>query len=193
MRVAGHSIWKASHSILSTRKVTEEVGFLKYVGQGQSEEHVVKKKSKGMTWNWVGTVKRMVQRERKVTGKCDSWVCCVLSHYSHVWLFATLWIVAHQAPLSVRFSRQEYWSGLPFPAPGDLPHPGIEPASLTSPALAGKFLTTSATWEPLPNMCQLEIGDKETSWEQGKQGASHGEWMARRRLGCPPPMEFMLP
>ena len=47
------------------------------------------------------------------------------------------------------FSRQEYWSGLPCPPPGDLPHPGIEPGSLTSPALADRFFTTSATWEPL--------------------------------------------
>ena len=50
--------------------------------------------------------------------------------------------VAHQAPLSMGFSRQEYWSGLPFPSPGDFPNPGIEPASLVSPASAGKFLTT---------------------------------------------------
>ena len=62
-------------------------------------------------------VKRMVQRERKVIGRCDNWVCCVLSRFSHVQLFATLWIVAQQAPLSVGFSRQEYWSGLPFPTP----------------------------------------------------------------------------
>ena len=48
---------------------------------------------------------------------------------SHVWLFATPWTVAHQALLSMRFSRQEYWSGLPFPPPGDLPDPGIEPGS----------------------------------------------------------------
>ena len=49
----------------------------------------------------------------------------------------------HQAPLSMRFSRQEYWSGLPCSPPGDLPHPGIEPRSLMSPALASKFFTTS--------------------------------------------------
>ena len=60
---------------------------------------------------------------------------------------ATLWTVGHQAPLSVGFFRQEYWSGLPFPPPGDLPNPGTEPKSLTSPALAGGFFTTSATWE----------------------------------------------
>ena len=72
---------------------------------------------------------------------------CVLSHFSHIWLFVTLYTVAHQTPLSMGFSRQEYWSGLPCPPPGDLPNPGIEPRSLTSPAMAGRFLTTSATWE----------------------------------------------
>ena len=57
---------------------------------------------------------------------------------SHVQLFATPWTVVHQASLSMRFLRQEYCSGLPFPSPGDLPNPGIEPAS---PALAGRFFT----------------------------------------------------
>ena len=56
---------------------------------------------------------------------------CVLSHFSRVGLFVTPWTVAHQAPPSMGFSRQEYWSGLPFPSPGDLPNPGIEPRSLT--------------------------------------------------------------
>ena len=51
------------------------------------------------------------------------------SPLSRVWLLATLWTVAYQAPLSMRFSRQKYWSGLPFPSPGDLPEPGIEPRS----------------------------------------------------------------
>ena len=55
--------------------------------------------------------------------------------------------VACQAPLSKGFSRQEHWSGLPCPPPGDLPNPGIESTSPTSPALAGGFFTTSATWE----------------------------------------------
>ena len=53
--------------------------------------------------------------------------------------FATLWTGAHQAPVSMEFSRKEYWGGLPFPTPGNLPDPGIEPASLVSPALAGDF------------------------------------------------------
>ena len=64
----------------------------------------------------------------------------VLSRFSIVRLFATLRTVARQAPLSMRFSRQEYWSGLPCPSPGDLPDPGIEPASLMSPALAAGSL-----------------------------------------------------
>ena len=59
----------------------------------------------------------------------------------------TPWTVAYQAPVSMGFSRQEYWSGLPLPPPGDLPDPGIELAFLMSPALAGGFVTTSATWE----------------------------------------------
>ena len=50
---------------------------------------------------------------------------------SHVWLFATPWTIAYQAPPSMVFSKQEYWSGLPFPSPGDLPNPGIEPGSPT--------------------------------------------------------------
>ena len=54
-------------------------------------------------------------------------------------------IVARQAPLSMEFSRQKYWSGLPCPPPGDLPKPGIKPMSLTSPALEGEFFTTSTT------------------------------------------------
>ena len=58
---------------------------------------------------------------------CIGAVYCVLSCFSHVQLFATPWTVAHLAPLSVGFSRQEHWSGLLYPSPGDLPHPGIKP------------------------------------------------------------------
>ena len=77
----------------------------------------------------------------KITG------ACLLSHFNCVWLFDTLWTVAHQAPLTMRFSREEYWSGLPCTPPGHLPHPGMEPTPLTSPALARAFFTTNATWE----------------------------------------------
>ena len=62
---------------------------------------------------------------------------------NHVWLFVPPWTVAIQAPLSMRFSRQEYWNGLPCPTPRDLPDPGIEPKSPVSPALAGRFFTTA--------------------------------------------------
>ena len=74
-------------------------------------------------------------------------VCCVLSRFSRGRLFATLWTVAGQIPLSMGFSRQEYWIGLPCPPSGHLPDPEIEPSSLMSPALAGRFFTTSTTWE----------------------------------------------
>ena len=66
---------------------------------------------------------------------------------SRVRLFVTPWTVVRQAPLSMGFSRQEYWSGVQFPSPGNLPDPGIKPVSLISPALVGGFFTTSATWE----------------------------------------------
>ena len=77
----------------------------------------------------------------------EFYVSIVLSHFSHVQLFVTLWTVAHQTPLSMGFSRQEYWSGLLCPPLGDLPDPGIEPLPLKSHASAGRFFTTSATWE----------------------------------------------
>ena len=67
-------------------------------------------------------------------------VCALLSR---VQLSAPPWTIAHQAPLSMEFSRQEYWNGLPFPSPGDLSNPGIEPASLVPPAMTGRFSTTS--------------------------------------------------
>ena len=72
---------------------------------------------------------------------------CMLSTLSRVQLFVTPWTVAHQAPLSTGFSRQEYWSGLPFPPPRDLPDLGIKPMSLRFPALAGGFFTTRTTWK----------------------------------------------
>ena len=72
--------------------------------------------------------------------------------FNHVQLFATPWTVAHQAPLSVGFSRQEYWSRLPFPPRGDLPDPGIEPSSPKSPALQADSLPLSH-WGT-PSVCQ---------------------------------------
>ena len=71
------------------------------------------------------------------SGKAE--LCC------HVWLIVTLWTIVHQAPLSMGFSRQEHWSGLPFPSPGDLSNPGIKHAS---PALAGEFFTAEPPGSP---------------------------------------------
>ena len=69
----------------------------------------------------------------------------VVKWISRVRLFATPWTVVHQAPLSTGFSRQQYWRRLPFPSPGDLPDPGMEPVS---PALAGRFFTTEPAGKP---------------------------------------------
>ena len=80
---------------------------------------------------------------------CVTMHAYMLSRFSRVWLFVTLWTVGCQAPLSMESPRQEYWSGLSFPPPGNLPDSGIEPTSLMSPALAGGFFITSATWEAI--------------------------------------------
>ena len=72
---------------------------------------------------------------------------CLLSHFSLVRLFATLWTVAHEAPLSLGFSRKEYWGRFPCPAPGDLPDSEIAPMSLKSPVLTCGFFTTSTPRE----------------------------------------------
>ena len=71
----------------------------------------------------------------------------VLSRFSHVQLFETPWTVTLQVPLSMGFSTQEYWSGLPCPPPGNLPDPGTEPLSLIFSALADRSLTISIIWE----------------------------------------------
>ena len=72
----------------------------------------------------------------------------------------TLWdpmVCSPQAPLSMGFSRQEYWSGLPCSSPGDLPNPGIKPSSLPSPSLSGRFFTTSAAWEAQTNNKYIQV------------------------------------
>ena len=89
--------------------------------------------------------------------KLNSMLTCLihtksLSHsLSRVWLFATLWTVAHQTPPSMGFSRQEYWNGLPFPSPGDLPDPGIKPRS---PALQADALTSEPPGKPYTSFLQ---------------------------------------
>ena len=91
-----------------------------------------------------------ILRKRLVQGSC----ACVCVPLCSVAQFPTCFQLSpmncsHQAPLSMEFSKQAYWSGLPFPTPGDLPDPGIELASLVAPTLTGKFFTNTATWEAL--------------------------------------------
>ena len=108
---------------------------------------------------------------------CAIFLCvCVLRWFSRVWLLATLWTVAHQAPLSMGFSRLGYWSGLLCPPPGDLPDPEIKPISLMSPALAGGFFTTS----PIREACVYYL--QEPPWQpsldpgQVKNPSSSAAW-----------------
>ena len=83
---------------------------------------------------------------------------CVLSLFNLVLFIATPWTIARQACLSVGFSRQKYWSGFPFPSPGDLSGSGIEPKCLTSPASAAGFFTTSTPWEAAPQSKEIGLG-----------------------------------
>ena len=101
---------------------------------------------------WMTTTLRIL-RKRLVQGSyvrvcARALSCSVISDWAP-------WTAIHQAPLSMEFSRQAYWSGLPFPTLGDLPDPGIELASLVVPALAGKFFTTGATWEALKGVWDI--------------------------------------
>ena len=75
-------------------------------------------------------------------------IVCVLRSSSHVWLLTTPWTASHQAPPSKGFSRREYWSGLLYLPPGDLPNPGIKPTSVKSPALVGRVFTTALLGKP---------------------------------------------
>ena len=119
-----------------------------------------------------GCFKKSSSREQ-LTPRC----VCMPSPFSHVWLFVTPWAVAHQALLSMEFSRQEYWSGWLFPSPGDLPDPGIEPGS---PALTGRFFTTVPPGKLDPTSAPLKTGTDgnsvcrgpfmEQAWEASRVG-----------------------
>ena len=120
---------------------------------------------------------------------------CMLSCFSCVQLFATLWTVACQAPLSTGFSRQECWSGLPCPPPRDFPVPGFEPMSLMSPALASRFFITSATWGAPELLMDSQDYDcrksVELSWVQfSRSVVSNPLWphgLKHTRPPCPSP------
>ena len=85
---------------------------------------------------------------------------------SHVQLFATPWTVAHQVPLSMGFSRQEYWSGFPFPSPGDLPNPGIEPRSAT---LQADALTSAPPGKPIFKKRRAQLDQRGKEWKRDLQ------------------------
>ena len=108
------------------------------------------------------------EKQNKLIVSSSDMHACMLSH---VWLFVTPWTVTHQAPLSLEFSRQEYWSGVPFSPPGDLPNPGTEPES---PVLAGGFFTQWHTTYLLKFTKQV----KESSFKIVRDGASSDqeEW-----------------
>ena len=91
--------------------------------------------------------------------KINALQCSCVCMLSHVWLFATLWTTACQASLSMGFSRQEYWNGLPFPSPGTLLDPGIKQGSPATPALADGFFYHWAIWDSIIHNSQ----DKEES------------------------------
>ena len=118
----------------------------------------------GLCEEWAGVPKEAYSKpwpentlrpENVLLGVTKSYIICYVAicrQHNHakflqLCLFATQWTLAHQASLSMGFSRQEYWSGLPFLPPGYLHNPEIEPTALKPPALAGGFFTTSATWE----------------------------------------------
>ena len=92
---------------------------------------------------------------------------CVLSRFRLVQLWATLWTVARQVPLSLGFSRQEYCSGLPCLSPGDLPDPGIKPESLMSPARAGGLFTLACLGRPEQGKSNTGGEEKSRAWVKG--------------------------
>ena len=127
--------------------------------------------------SWVSFLRPMANLEKYQNSKCEVWFQVHVHHFGTIitsksviqtiiskgfcvlviWVLSCSvvsdslwppWTVACQASLSMGFSRQEYWSGLPFPSLGDLPHPGIKPTSPESPALAGEFFTTKSTGKP---------------------------------------------
>ena len=126
---------------------------------------------------------------------------CVCNHFSHVQLFGILWSVACQAPLSMGFSSQEYWSGLPCPPPGDLPHPAIKHTSPLSLALQADSLLLSHQGSSDTHACTCAkllqvMSDSATLWTVASQapvpmGFFRQEYWSG--LPCPPPGDLPDP
>ena len=98
---------------------------------------------------------------------------------SRIGIFVTPWTVARQAPLSMEFSRQEYWNELPFPTPGQFPDPGLKPASLVSPALAGRFFITVPPGKPQGNDNFPKITRLPTELAKLPQATKSGYWQRK--------------
>ena len=98
-------------------------------------------------WEMLGWMKHKLESRLpgEISTTSDMQMKVKVKSLSRVWLFVTPWTLAHQAPQSMGFSRQEYWSGLPFPSPGDVPDPGIEPRS---PTLQADALTSEPPGKP---------------------------------------------
>ena len=111
---------------------------------------------------WENTLKKCVIQLTKEGMLICKMQVCMLSHFSLVLLFATPWTIVCQAPLSMGFSRQEYWCGVPCPLEGDLPDPEIKPEYPASLALAGGFFTSSTTWEASKMQLTLTSASTET-------------------------------
>ena len=109
---------------------------------------------------------------------CVQWLSCV-------WLFATLWVVARQAPLSAELSRQEYWSGLSFPPPGDFPDPGIKSVSPACISCVGRWIfTTWATWEAWGNIQKVQIWQS-WAWSRASDDLVELTWnFFHVNIGC---------
>ena len=149
--------WSGCHFILQCMKVESEREVAQlcltlsdpvdYSLPGSSVHGIFQ--ARVLEWVAIASYLRLICKFLFLIAWCsNSWFhACMVSHFSRVWLFVTLWTIAHQAPLSTGFSRQEYWSGFPYPPPGHFPDPGIKPLSLSSPALAGESFATSATWK----------------------------------------------
>ena len=109
---------------------------------------------------------------------------------SRVWLLATPWTISHQTPLSMELSRQEYWSGSPFPIPGHLPDPGIEPVSLCISCIGRQIIYRCTTWEDILRLQIVAIKGKTFTWEKKERNPITNQGIQEGRksecfLSCP--------
>ena len=123
--------------------------------------------SKPLTFNISVKFQKRPLTEAFLSWHVMSCVCMI----SHIWLFTTPWTVAHQAPLSVEFSREEYWSKLPFPSAGDLPDPGIEPTSLESPVFLFSHYARWWVWdtERISSLLKIHSSWQRRHWNNDNQ------------------------